>query len=108
MLTRRGNADAGRDAAAPPVLLIAPPPVATLTGFRQMFAGAPEKSRQFGAEYARVAAEFGCAFLDAGTVIRSSDLDGIHFEPGEHKKLGDAVDRVEAALASGLLSGLRD
>ena len=85
------KSDAGRDAAAPPVLLIAPPPVATLTGFRQMFAGAPEKSRQFGAEYARVAAEFGCAFLDAGTVIRSSDLDGIHFEPGEHKKLGEAV-----------------
>ncbi|MCB9159205.1 MAG: SGNH/GDSL hydrolase family protein [Caldilineaceae bacterium] len=85
------KSDAGRDNAPPPVLLIAPPPVAKLTGFAQMFAGAEEKSRLLGAEYARVAQEKGCAFLDAGTVIRSSDLDGIHFAPGEHKKLGDAV-----------------
>ncbi|MEA2530751.1 MAG: hypothetical protein QOG89_2395, partial [Thermomicrobiales bacterium] len=28
---------------------------------------------------------------DAGDVIRSSDLDGIHFEADEHRKLGEAV-----------------
>jgi hypothetical protein len=30
-------------------------------------------------------------FLDTSEVIVSSDLDGIHFEAGEHAKLGVAV-----------------
>jgi len=38
-----------------------------------------------------VAREKGCAFLDTGQLIVSSSLDGIHFEPEEHKKLGRAV-----------------
>jgi hypothetical protein len=29
--------------------------------------------------------------LDAGKVIVSSKIDGIHFEVGEHRKLGEAV-----------------
>jgi lysophospholipase L1-like esterase len=32
-----------------------------------------------------------CHFLNAGSVIVSSDLDGIHFEASEHAKLGQAV-----------------
>lgn len=75
----------------PVVLLIAPPPVATLSGYDQMFAGAVEKSRAF-ARYYRLAAEWsGVAFFDAGSVIVSSDLDGIHFEAEEHRKLGQAI-----------------
>jgi hypothetical protein len=38
-----------------------------------------------------VAWEKGCAFLDTSQVIVSGDLDGIHFEAGEHLKLGQAV-----------------
>jgi lysophospholipase L1-like esterase len=76
---------------APQVLLLAPPPVAKLTGFAEMFEGAEAKSRRFAEHYARVAQERGCAFLDTGQVIVSSDLDGIHLEASEHKKLGRAV-----------------
>jgi len=80
---------------APQVLLLAPPPIAKLTGFAEMFEGATAKAARFGEHYRRVAEERGCAFLDAGQVIVSSDLDGIHFEPAEHRKLGLAVaDRV--------------
>lgn len=79
------------DANVPKVLLIAPPPVAKLTDFAEMFEGSEAKSQLFGKHYARVAEEQGCAFLDAGSVIRSSDLDGIHFEASEHTKLGHAV-----------------
>ena len=76
---------------APKVLLLAPPPVARLTDFREMFQGAKEKSALFSAHYRRVAREKGCAYLDTSKVIVSSDLDGIHFEQGEHRKLGMAV-----------------
>jgi lysophospholipase L1-like esterase len=75
----------------PKVLLLAPPPVSRLTEFAEMFAGAEEKSRRFAMHYQRVAEERGCAFLDTATVIVSSDLDGIHFEAVEHRKLGQAV-----------------
>ena len=76
---------------APNVLLLAPPPVARLTDFKEMFEGAKEKSALFSAHYRRVAREKGCEYLDTSKVIVSSDLDGIHFEPGEHQKLGVAV-----------------
>ena len=82
---------AGRAGAAPQVLLLAPPPVAKLTDFAEMFEGAEAKSRRFGEQFSRVAAERGCAFLDTATVIESSDLDGIHLEAGEQLKLGQAV-----------------
>jgi lysophospholipase L1-like esterase len=85
------KSETGRGGGGPQVLLLAPPPVAKLTGFAEMFEGAEAKSRRFAGHYARVAQERGCAFLDAGQVIVSSDLDGIHLEASEHKKLGQAV-----------------
>ena len=85
---------------APKVLLLAPPPVARLTDFAGMFEGAKAKSALFSAHYRRVAREKGCEYLDTSKVIVSSDLDGIHFEVGEHAKLGVAVAaRVRELLA---------
>jgi lysophospholipase L1-like esterase len=85
------KSNCGPDERAPQVLLLAPPPVAKLTEYDEMFAGALEKSQQFSRHYRRVANERGCAFLDTAEVIVSSDRDGIHFEVGEHRKLGLAV-----------------
>ena len=83
---------------APPVLLLAPPPVAKLSAFGEMFEGAEAKSLKLGAHYRQVAALLGCAFLDTAAIIRSSDLDGIHFEAAEHAKLGAAVAEQVRAL----------
>ena len=82
---------AGPNGGAPKVLLLAPPPVARLTEFAEMFEGAEAKSRKFPEHYRRIAQEQGCEMLDTAQVIISSDLDGIHFEKGEHQKLGRAV-----------------
>ena len=89
---------AGRDGHAPRVLLLAPPPVAKLTGFAEMFEGSEAKSLLLGQHYRAVAVEYNVAFLDTSTVIRSSDLDGIHFEAEEHAKLGRAVAHEVLAL----------
>jgi lysophospholipase L1-like esterase len=83
----------GPDGGGPKVLLITPPPVAKLTAFAEMFVGAEEKSRRFGQHFRTVAEWHAAPVLDAGDVIRSSDLDGIHFEADEHRKLGEAVAR---------------
>lgn len=93
----------GRGNAAPPLLLMAPPPLAPLTeGMRlaEMFAGGEAKSRRFAALYAEVAAATGSEFFDTSTVIVSSPIDNIHFEAAEHRKLGEALAvRVRAWLA---------
>jgi len=81
----------GRAGAAPDVLLVAPPTLGKLSGLEGMFEGGAEKSRQLGKYFAEAARQGGCPFLDAGAVIRSSDLDGIHLEEKEHLALGRAV-----------------
>jgi lysophospholipase L1-like esterase len=82
---------AGPNGSVAKVLVLAPPPVARLTGFAEMFEGAEAKSRKFSEHYRRIAQEKGCELLDTAQVIVSSDLDGIHFEKSEHQKLGRAV-----------------
>jgi lysophospholipase L1-like esterase len=82
---------AGPGDGAPPVLLIAPPPVAKLAEFADMFEGSTDKSRLLTHHFRLVAEERGCALLDASEVIVSSDVDGIHLDESEHRKLGEAV-----------------
>ncbi len=88
----------GPDGRTPTILLIAPPPISTLKHLSEMFAGAAAKSQELGRFYAEVAQRQNVAFLNAGDVIVSSPLDGIHFEASEHAKLG-------AAVAAQLLGG---
>ena len=64
----------------PAILIVAPPPIAKLTGFAEVFAGGAEKSRELGARFAAVAEQRAVGFVDAGQFIRCSDLDGIHYE----------------------------
>ncbi len=88
MALRIGRTEAGTP---PVVLLIAPPPTARFGEFGEMFRGATETSRGFAEAYRMVAGWNDCPFLDAGAVVKSSDLDGIHLEAEEHRKLGEAV-----------------
>jgi len=81
----------GPNEGQPKVLLVAPPPVAKLTEFAEMFEDAEGRSGRFAQHYRRVAEECRCAFLDTSRVIVSSDKDGIHLELSEHRKLGEAV-----------------
>lgn len=81
----------GPGGGAPLVLLISPPQVGRLTEMAEMFEGSEEKSARFAWHYRRFAWQYGCGFLDAAGVIVSSDIDGIHLEAGEHRKLGGAA-----------------
>ncbi len=81
----------GPDAAQPKILLIAPPPVHEAGCLAEVFSGGAEKSQRLAAIYADIARRHGCAFLDAGTIVASSPLDGVHLEAAEHGKLGRAV-----------------
>ncbi len=91
----------GPDGRAPGILLVAPPPIARLTGYAEKFEGGAEKSRLLGERFREIARQEGIAFLDAGAVIRCSDLDGIHYEADQHALLGRAAaEAARKALAA--------
>ncbi len=85
------KSETGREDGTPEILLIAPPPIAKLTEYEQVFSGARDKSLGFSEQFKRVAGERGTYLLDAGDHVRSSEVDGIHLEREEHEKLGMAV-----------------
>jgi lysophospholipase L1-like esterase len=86
------RSQAGPNGENPSVLLMAPPAtVEAGGGLDLLFAGSVEKSKRFPEQYAFYANAAQVDFLDAGSVISSSAVDGIHFDPGEHEKLGKAV-----------------
>ena len=83
--------DCGVDDRAPPALLICPPPIHEAGWLAGMFAGGAPKSSGLAVGYAAVAKAHGAAFLDAGAVIASSPVDGVHFDADQHAALGRAV-----------------
>lgn len=86
----RGCED-GPDGGVPKILLVSPPPILETGCLATMFAGGASKSSEFAALYAGVAAMHGAAFLDAGAVIGSSPVDGIHYDETQHARLGAAM-----------------
>jgi lysophospholipase L1-like esterase len=88
----------GHDGGAPKLVLVAPPPLSKMTAFADMFEDGAEKSKKLGGIYRDISAGRGCAFLDAGKIISTSPLDGVHFEEAEHGKLGQALARMVKQL----------
>ena len=91
----------GPNGNAPQALLVAPPPT-RVTGlgppFEDVLEGADAKSERFDAELSAVAADRGIAYLNAGEVIESSPIDGVHWSPQAHRVIGQAI----AASVKGL------
>ena len=94
-------AGVGRNAGAPKVLVVAPPPFQkSLPLHADMFEGAYEKSKQMARHYRAVADLHGVGFLDAGKVVKSSKVDGFHLDPDAHAALGKAIAAAVAKIAA--------
>lgn len=89
---------AGPDGGTPKVLLVSPAPLAKLSWFVDMFAGGTEKSQHLAREIEINARERGAFFFDAGSVIRSSDGDGIHLDAEAHAILGRTLAEMARAI----------
>jgi lysophospholipase L1-like esterase len=96
---------AGPDGGRPEVLLVAPPPLGTLTVASELWGlgAARETSARLAPLYREVAAQTGAAFLDAGALVAADPSDGVHLDAAAHAILGHAV----AAIVVGLLPGPR-
>ena len=76
----------------PQVLVLAPPALKTPQGaIAPKFAGAESRCVGVAEAYRVVSDELGCAFFDAGSVIESSPIDGVHLEKGQHLALALAL-----------------
>ncbi len=88
---------------APQVLLMSPPVLGKLTDYAEMFSEPQEKSAKFAKYYELVAKELGCYFLDTAKTVRSSDLDGVHWDASEHHTLGGQQLQLNALNADILI-----
>jgi hypothetical protein len=66
---------------APKMLLIAPPPLAAMPTpwFSELFKGGREKTIDLAKQYRNLARFLQIAFLDAGEIMSTDGVDGIHF-----------------------------
>jgi lysophospholipase L1-like esterase len=92
------KSEAGPQAGAPKLLIVAPPRLAKLTEFLEMFEEGTEKSKKLGENYEKVAKELNVSFLDADKIVLSSNKDGIHWEAGEHMKFAKALAEIIPGL----------
>jgi lysophospholipase L1-like esterase len=89
------NGGVGTSYKNPKVLLICPPALDPRIEkgpvFAEMFKGGLEKSKQLPPLYEAVAKMGGAEFLNAGSVISTDGVDGLHLTSESEKKLGIAV-----------------
>lgn len=83
-------------AGGPKVLLICPPPLGSIENgvFADMFEGNVEKSKKLPKFFEGVAKTYGVEYFDAGTVIKSSQEDGLHLQASQHAVLGQEVAKI--------------
>lgn len=86
----------------PPILVIAPPAIRTPKGpIAPKFEGGERKCAGLAVAYQKVCEELGCHFFDAGSIVTSSNVDGVHLDLEQHLAFGNAVSTVVKTLLSG-------
>lgn len=83
----------------PRILVVAPPAIRTPKGpIAPKFEGGETKCVGLSAAYRAVCAGVGCHFFDAGSVVASSNVDGVHLDLDQHLTLGRAMAEVVKPL----------
>ncbi len=76
----------------PEILVVAPPPIQTAKGaIAPKFKGADIKAVGLADAMQKVANDAKCHFFDAGSVTRTSQVDGVHLDEDQHLRLGLAL-----------------
>ncbi|MCM2292851.1 SGNH/GDSL hydrolase family protein [Allorhizobium sp. BGMRC 0089] len=88
--------DWGFDFETPDVLIVAPPPTCeTAHGlFGPLFNHALEEAAMLASLYRDAADELGCSFYDAGSVAKTTALDGIHLDADNTRAIGRGLESV--------------
>jgi lysophospholipase L1-like esterase len=83
----------------PEILIVAPPPARTARGtMAPKFEDADVKSKGLAEALADVATELGCPFFDAGRVVTTSAVGGVHLDADQHLVLAHELAKAVAVL----------
>jgi lysophospholipase L1-like esterase len=83
----------------PRILVVAPPAIRMPKGpITPKFEAAASKCAGLASAFQKVCEETGCVFFDSGTVITTSELDGVHLDADQHRDLGRALAQVVSSL----------
>ncbi|HUG59424.1 MAG TPA: SGNH/GDSL hydrolase family protein [Candidimonas sp.] len=86
----------------PRILVVAPPAIQTPKGpIAPKFEGGEGKCVGLAEAYRKVCEELGCDFFDAGSVVTSSKVDGVHLDLEQHLVLGQAMSEFVMPLLVG-------
>jgi lysophospholipase L1-like esterase len=94
------HSETGPDDGVPKVLVICPPPLIETPAFGDIFKGSASLSKKLAPFYRNICKESGAFFLDAGTVIKTSPVDGVHLEPSDHIRLAQTVAKIALEILS--------
>ena len=94
------NSNVWQNGCEPKILLMCPAPVKGLTLYAEMLEGAEEKSAKLNEHYEGIAERQGCYYLDIGTVVSPSPIDGIHLDDKAHKTVGQQVAKAVRQIFS--------
>jgi lysophospholipase L1-like esterase len=76
----------------PKILVVAPPVIQRAKGaIGPKFEGAEQKAVGLASAIETIAAENHCPFFDAGRVVVTSEVDGVHLDADQHIVLGQAL-----------------
>jgi lysophospholipase L1-like esterase len=78
---------------SPGILVVAPPPLCETDDpdFAASFSGGVTQSAMLAPLYDELAEQTGCGFFDAGSVVRTSPVDGVHLDAESMAALGRAL-----------------
>ena len=78
---------------APQILLVSPPAVCATedADFAEMFGDGHAASPALSGQYSQLAKELGCGFYYAGSVAKTTPLDGVHLDAENTRAIGRAL-----------------
>jgi lysophospholipase L1-like esterase len=81
---------------APDILIVSPPPLCETAEprFAAMFEGGVAQSQMLASLYADLADETDCGFFDAGSVAKTTPLDGVHLDAANTRAIGRGLEPV--------------
>lgn len=88
------QSEAGQGGVAPSLIIVAPPPMQEVDWLGEMFLGGAEKSAHLPALLRDASLRVGAQFLDAGEIVESSSVDGIHLDSDAHRILGIELAKI--------------
>ena len=92
------SSNAGRGGLAPELLLVSPPPIGPLSLLAGIYEGAPEKSKNLADQMDLMTRFHGHRFVDAGKIVHSSTVDGVHWDEDQHHRFAEAMHKEIIAI----------